>query len=81
MVFFDYLEEDGPDFEEAKLAVLAGNPTVAALRAIRREAINGSAEAAFVMSEHLRLASESNDYEAWLNVAIARGFTDIENEE
>jgi hypothetical protein len=33
------------------------------------------------MSEHLRLASESNDYEAWLNVAIARGFTDIENEE
>jgi hypothetical protein len=81
LVFFDYLEEDGPDFEEAKLAVLAGNPTVAALRAIRREAINRSAEAAFVMSEHLRRVSENNDYEAWLNVAIARGFTDIENEE
>lgn len=78
LVFFDFLEEDQPDFDEAKSAVLSGAPTVEALRLIRRRAITGEAEAAFVMSEYLRRTSESDDYKAWLNVAIAQGYAEIE---
>ena len=78
LVFFDHLEKMDLSFEEAKLQVQSGNPSSEALRVIRRDALWGKAEAAFIMSEYLRRTSESDHYKAWLNVAIAQGYAEIE---